>query len=1180
MSFVHLHVHTEYSLLDGACRISELVSAVKNAGQKAVAITDHGVMYGAVDFWRECKKQGVKPIIGCEVYVAPRSRFDKTPELDRDYYHLVLLCKNQVGYNNLIKLVSLGFTDGFYVKPRIDREILEKYHEGLICLSACLAGEIPRKLSSSDYSGALSTALYYKKLFGEGNFYIELQNHGIKEQQKLLPQLIKIGKDAQVPLIFTNDCHYIKKDDAKTHGILLCIQTNHTVNDQDKMEFETTEFYLKSEEEMRKLLPEHPEAFDNTEIIAEKCNLEFEFGKRKLPFFDVPNGEDHYRYFKRRCYDGLYKKYGSAPSKEIVDRLEYELATISRMGFVDYYLIVHDFIDYARSQGIPVGPGRGSGAGSLCAYCIGITGIDPIKYNLLFERFLNPERVSMPDFDIDFCKERRGEVIDYVVKKYGYDHVAQIIAFGTMAARGAVRDVGRALGIPYNTCDSVAKLIPFEHNMTISKALEISGELKTRYNTDPVIKELLDTSMAIEGMPRHATTHAAGVIIADRAVSDYVPLAMNDSQVVTQYTMTTLEELGLLKMDFLGLRNLTVINDAVKLIKEQKPDFDLDSISLSDKKVFDMLSLGNTEGVFQFESQGMRNVLTQLKPDSFEDLIAVISLYRPGPMDSIPTYIENRHNPQKVKYAHPMLEDILDVTYGCIVYQEQVMQIFRKLAGYSLGRADIVRRAMSKKKHDVMEREREIFIEGLVNADGTVEVEGCLKRGVDRQVAISIYEQMKSFASYAFNKSHAASYAFISYRTAWLKCYYPKQYSAALLSSVLDNQNKLSSYITECLRLGIEVLPPHVNFSSHGFTVSGENIRYGLMAIKNLGKQFIDDIIREREQRPFSSLYDFCSRLYSRNLNSRGVESLIKSGALDSLGANRRQMLSMLKPVLDDLDYEKRRNMAGQLSLFGGGDEERRCAEITAPELREFPFTELLKMERDMTGFYLSGHPISEYEWYAKRIRSASIGSILDGSVSDSLSDGDRVRLVCVISKYRTQLTKSNRIMAFVTVEDRSGTIELVVFPKVLEEFGALLYEGNAVCVDGTVNLKEDEDAKLLVNRVSKIPAKSDVEPEKPESPHKNSPAAVSKSSGASQDSFKNVSALYLRLDNMDGEKFKKAKNLLEIFDGGTPVILYLTDTQKRLMASKELWVDVNNVLLRELEKLLGKDSVKLKFTE
>lgn len=1180
MSFVHLHVHTEYSLLDGACRISELVSAVKNAGQKAVAITDHGVMYGAVDFWRECKKQGVKPIIGCEVYVAPRSRFDKTPELDRDYYHLVLLCKNQAGYNNLIKLVSLGFTDGFYVKPRIDREILEKYHEGLICLSACLAGEIPRKLSSSDYSGALSTALYYKKLFGEGNFYIELQNHGIKEQQKLLPQLIKIGKDAQVPLIFTNDCHYIKKDDAKTHGILLCIQTNHTVNDQDKMEFETTEFYLKSEEEMRKLLPEHPEAFDNTEIIAEKCNLEFEFGKRKLPFFDVPNGEDHYRYFKRRCYDGLYKKYGSAPSKEIVDRLEYELATISRMGFVDYYLIVHDFIDYARSQGIPVGPGRGSGAGSLCAYCIGITGIDPIKYNLLFERFLNPERVSMPDFDIDFCKERRGEVIDYVVKKYGYDHVAQIIAFGTMAARGAVRDVGRALGIPYNTCDSVAKLIPFEHNMTISKALEISGELKTRYNTDPVIKELLDTSMAIEGMPRHATTHAAGVIIADRAVSDYVPLAMNDSQVVTQYTMTTLEELGLLKMDFLGLRNLTVINDAVKLIKEQKPDFDLDSISLSDKKVFDMLSLGNTEGVFQFESQGMRNVLTQLKPDSFEDLIAVISLYRPGPMDSIPTYIENRHNPQKVKYAHPMLEDILDVTYGCIVYQEQVMQIFRKLAGYSLGRADIVRRAMSKKKHDVMEREREIFIEGLVNADGTVEVEGCLKRGVDRQVAISIYEQMKSFASYAFNKSHAASYAFISYRTAWLKCYYPKQYSAALLSSVLDNQNKLSSYITECLRLGIEVLPPHVNFSSHGFTVSGENIRYGLMAIKNLGKQFIDDIIREREQRPFSSLYDFCSRLYSRNLNSRGVESLIKSGALDSLGANRRQMLSMLKPVLDDLDYEKRRNMAGQLSLFGGGDEERRCAELTAPELREFPFTELLKMERDMTGFYLSGHPISEYEWYAKRIRSASIGSILDGSVSDSLSDGDRVRLVCVISKYRTQLTKSNRIMAFVTVEDRSGTIELVVFPKVLEEFGALLYEGNAVCVDGTVNLKEDEDAKLLVNRVSKIPAKSDVEPEKPESPHKNSPAAVSKSSGASQDSFKNVSALYLRLENMDGEKFKKAKNLLEIFDGGTPVILYLTDTQKRLMASKELWVDVNNVLLRELEKLLGKDSVKLKFTE
>ena len=1180
MSFVHLHVHTEFSLLDGACRISKLVSAAKDKGQTALAITDHGVMYGVIDFWRECKKQGIKPVIGCEVYVAPRSRFDKTSELDREYYHMVLLCKNDRGYQNLIKLVSLGFTDGFYVKPRIDDELLEKYHEGLICLSACLAGEIPRRLSNSDYKGALNKALYYKNLFGEDNFYIELQRHGIALQDEILPKLISISKEARIPLVFTNDCHYVNKEDAKIHEILLCIQTNHTINDEDKMEFETEEFYLKSEEEMRVLLADYPEAFDNTAKIADMCNLEFEFGKRKLPFFDVPNGEDHYEYFRRRCYDGLYRKYGENPSPQIVERLEYELSTISRMGFVDYYLIVHDFIDYAKSQGIPVGPGRGSGAGSLCAYCIGITGIDPIKYNLLFERFLNPERVSMPDFDIDFCKDRRGEVIDYVVRKYGYDHVAQIIAFGTMAARGAVRDVGRALAVPYNVCDSVAKLIPFELNMTISKALEISKELKTRYNTDPQIKELLDTSMAIEGMPRHATTHAAGVIISDRAVSDYVPLAMNDSQVVTQFTMTTLEELGLLKMDFLGLRNLTVINDAVKLIREKNPDFTLDEISLSDKSVFSMLSLGNTEGVFQFESQGMKNVLTQLKPDSFEDLIAVISLYRPGPMDSIPTYIENRHNPRKVKYAHPMLEDILDVTYGCIIYQEQVMQIFRKLAGYSLGRADIVRRAMSKKKHDVMEKERIIFIEGLTNEDGSVEVEGCLKRGVSREVAEDIYEQMKSFASYAFNKSHAASYAFISYQTAWLKCYYPKEYMAALLSSVLDNQNKLSSYITECLRLGIEVFPPHVNYSSHGFTVAGGNIRYGLMAIKNLGKGFIDQIIRERDNKEFTSLYDFCSRLYSRQLNSRAVESLIKSGALDSMGLNRRQMLSLIKPVLDDLDFEKRRNMAGQLSLFGGGDDEKSQSQITPPDLAEFPLIELLKMERDMTGFFLSGHPISEYEWYAKRINATRIGDIISLDSTADIIDGDRVRLVCIVSKYRTQVTKSNQMMAFVTAEDRSGIMELVVFPKVLAEFGSLLYEGSVICVDGTVNLKEDEDAKVLLNRVSRIPSKEDVasvpEPQTPPVNYYRKTENNNHKSAAS----KKVSALYLRVSNMETVEFKKAKNLLGIFDGQTPVIFYLTDTKQQLMAPQSLWADVNDVLIRELKKALGEDSVKLKITE
>ena len=1171
MSFVHLHVHTEYSLLDGACRIGKLCSAAKELGQNALAITDHGNMYGAVDFWRECKKQGIKPIIGCEVYVAPRSRFDKESVHDREFYHMVLLCKNETGCKNLIKLVSCGFTEGFYVKPRIDDEILSKHSEGLVCLSACLAGEIPRKILSGNYEEAKKKALYYSELFGKDNFYLEIQNHGIDEQITVMKGILDISRDTDIPLVFTNDCHYVNKSDARTHSILLCIQTNHTINDDDKMEFGTDEFYLKSEGEMRALLPDVPEAFDNTARIAEMCNLEFEFGKRKLPYFDVPDNEDHYEYFRRQCYEGLYKHYGDNPSKELTDRLEYELSTIHRMGFVDYYLIVNDFIQYAKSQGIPVGPGRGSGAGSLCAYCIGITGIDPIKYNLLFERFLNPERVSMPDFDIDFCKDRRGEVIDYVIRKYGYDHVAQIIAFGTMAARGAVRDVGRALAIPYNTCDTVAKLIPFDLNMTISKALDLSSELRTRYNTDPQVKELLDTSMAIEGMPRHATTHAAGVIISDRPVSDYVPLAMNDSQVVTQFTMTTLEELGLLKMDFLGLRNLTVINDAVKLIKIKKPDFTLDSIKLDDKAVFSLFCQGNTEGVFQFESQGMRNVLTQLKPDCFEDLIAVISLYRPGPMDSIPTYIENRHNPSKVKFLHPMLKDILDVTYGCIVYQEQVMQIFRKLAGYSLGRADIVRRAMSKKKHDVMEKERKIFIEGYVNDDGVCEVEGCLKRGVSREIAEEIYDQMKSFASYAFNKSHAASYAFVSYQTAWLKYYYPKEYMAALLSSVLDNQNKLSSYITECLRMGIEVLPPHVNFSSHAFTVSGSDIRYGLMAIKNLGKAFIDEIIRERAINQYTSLDNFCRRLYSRSLNSRAVESLIKSGAFDNLGLNRRQMLNVMKPVLEDLDYEKRRGMNGQMSLFGGDDiTAGSSGVIKAPDMDEFPLMELLKMERDMTGFFLSGHPVSEYEWYDDIIRATRIGDIISKDSDANIKDSDRVRLVCIVSRYKTQITKSNQMMAFITVEDRSGIMEIVVFPKVLAQFGPLLYEGSVVMLDGTVNIKEDEDPKILLNSVSKIPKKEDYK-ELPKAKTDERKAATPAENPAKP------ATLYLKLQNMECKEYARVRNLLEIFDGTTPVVLYLTGTKKKLMAPQSMWVDLNDVLLRELKKVLGDDSVKLK---
>ncbi len=1172
MAFTHLHVHSEYSLLDGACRIKNLVSAVKAAGQTAVAITDHGAMYGVIDFWRECKAQGVHPVIGCEVYVAPRSRFDKTPELDREYYHMVLLCETDEGYRNLTKLVSAGFTDGFYVKPRIDDELLSKYNKGLICLSACLAGEIPRKLSAGNYAGAKEKALFYQSIFGKNNFFIELQNHGIREQMEISPQLIKLSEEIGAGLVVTNDCHYVTKEDSRVQSILMCIQTNHTIHDEDRMCFETEEFYVKSEEEMRSLFPQLSSAFDNTQKIADRCNVNFEFGKRKLPVFDVPGDENHYDYFRRQCYTGLYKYYGQNPDKAIVDRLEFELKTIYKMGFVDYYLIVNDFIQYAKSQGIPVGPGRGSGAGSLCAYCIGITGIDPIKYNLLFERFLNPERVSMPDFDIDFCKDRRSEVIDYVVRKYGYDHVAQIIAFGTMAAKGVVRDVGRALGLPYSVCDTVAKLIPFELNMTLTKALSISKELKDRYDTDPQIKELIDLSMGLEGMPRHATTHAAGVIISDRPVSDYVPLAKNDEQVVTQFTMTTLEELGLLKMDFLGLRNLTVINDAVKLIRHIEPDFSLDRIKEGDRGVYNMVALGNTEGVFQFESQGMKNVLVQLKPESLEDLIAVISLYRPGPMESIPTYIENRHNPSKVKYKHPLLEDILNVTYGCIVYQEQVMQIFRKLAGYSLGRADVVRRAMSKKKHDVMEREREVFINGLVAEDGTVEVEGCIRRGVDRACAESVYEEMKNFASYAFNKSHAASYAYISYQTSWLKYHYPKQYMAALLSSVLDNQNKLSIYISDCHHNGIQVLPPHVNFSEHGFTVAGGNIRYGLMAIKNLGFNFINSIISERRNGKFLSLQDFCSRLYSKNMNSRALESLIKCGALDDLGANRRQMLAMAKSVLDDLEYEKRKNIDGQLSLFESASETDSSTVVAVPDLEEFSLMELLNMEKEMAGMYLSGHPISEFEWYRRRVKTDNIGDIINSDGEKKYRDTDRVRILCIVSRYRTQLTKSNQMMAFLTVEDRSGSMELVVFPKILSEYGNLLYEGSVISVSGTVSSREDEDSKVLINSVEKV-GKAPIQETAVES------IKTTRTPEVQPFDISSAKSLYLKVDTKDSKLFKKACNLIEIFEGSIPVFFYLEQDQKVLRAPRNMWVDLNDVLLYELENQLGKGNVKLKST-
>ena len=1164
MSFAHLHVHTEYSLLDGACRISEIASAAKRKGFSSLAITDHGVMYGVIDFYRACQKEGVHPVIGCEVYVAPQSRFEKSPY--ERYYHMILLCENNTGYQNLIKLVSLGFTEGFYNKPRIDDGLLEQYHEGLICLSACLAGEIPQRLLQNDYDGALEKAVYYRDLFGRENFFIELQDHGIEEEQRILPGLARIAAEAGVGMAATNDSHYIEKEDSRTHGILLCIQTGSTVSDENKMEFQTDEFYLKTEDEMRALFGAYPEAIENTQKIADRCQVTFTFGERKLPRFDVPNGENHLDYFRRSCYEGLHRHYGQHPEQALTDRLEYEIGTIAEMGFVDYYLIVNDFVQYAKRHGIPVGPGRGSGAGSLCAYCIGITAIDPIKYNLLFERFLNPERVSMPDFDIDFCKRRRGEVINYVVKKYGHDRVAQIISFGTMAARGAIRDVGRVLGVPYNEVDEIAKMVPFEINITLDKAMHANPKLQKRYDTDPTAKQVIDIARQIEGMPRHATMHAAGVVITDRPVSDYVPLSKNDDNVVTQFTMTTLEELGLLKMDFLGLRNLTVIDDAEKLIRRAHPSYQPEDMRDDDPAVFAMISRGLTEGVFQFESGGMKNVLTQLRPDCIEDLIAVLSLYRPGPMDSIPTYIDCRHHPEHIRYKHPRLQSILKVTYGCIVYQEQVMQIFRELAGYSLGRADIVRRAMSKKKHDVMEREREIFIRGLTDDNGNVVVEGCVRRGVDEAAAASIFSEMESFASYAFNKSHAAAYAAVSYKTAWLKCHYPREYMAALLSSVLDNQNKLAVYIAECRRLGIDVLPPHVNASYHDFAVSEGNIRYGLLAIKNLGRAFIGEIIRGRVSGAYRSFYDFCKRLYGKNMNSRALESLIRCGALDGLGANRRQMLAIVKDVLADLEYTARRNMSGQLSFFDMGESAGQTAEPELPPLEEFPRDELLRMENETAGIYFSGHPLDDYTAFAKLVQADRIGAILSNE-GGAYPDGKLVCLVGVVTHVKTQLTKSQKTMARITVEDRYGSMEAVVFPNVYERFGFYLGEAMVVIVRGTLNFRENEDPKLICEFAEKARTNEEC---------RQHQAAVSRPQQPAPRPSQ-PQALYLRIDDLHTPLYERARRVLDIFDGSTPVIFYLTDSHRKVRAPASLWVSLNDVMLRELRYQLGDDNVAVR---
>ena len=1150
--FVHLHIHSEYSLLDGACRIKRLVSRVKELGQTAVAITDHGVMNGVVDFYKECIAQGVKPIIGCEVYVSPRTRFDKVSGIDSSPYHLVLLCKDNIGYQNLIKMVSQAFTEGFYSKPRVDLELLRKHSEGLIALSACLAGEIPRKLVNDDYNGALKAAETYIDIFGKENFYIEIQDHGIPEQKKILGDLYRLSQQTGVGLVATNDAHYIEKEDSRMQHVLICIQTNRTVDDEGGLEFSTEEFYVKSEEEMQYLFSAYPGAIENTQKIADRCNVTFEFGNTKLPKYTAPTGESNRDYFYRLCFEGLYRNYGKDVDQSIIDRLNYELSIIEKMGYVTYYLIVYDFIRFAKENKIPVGPGRGSGAGSLAAYCIGITGIDPIKYQLLFERFLNPERVSMPDFDVDFCYERRQEVIEYVIEKYGADYVAQIVTFGTMAAKQAIRDVGRALGMSYQAVDEIAKLVPNDLKMTIDKALKTSDKLSEKYNESPQIKELIDMARKLEGMPRHSSMHAAGVVITDKPVSDYVPLQKNDDSVVTQFPMTTLEELGLLKMDFLGLRTLTVIDDAVKLIKKSNPDFDENAIDINDKATFEMLSKGSTKGVFQFESAGMREELMELKPECIEDLIAVISLYRPGPMDSIPEYNRNRHNPAGITYKHPLLKPILDVTYGCIVYQEQVMQIFRELAGFSLGRADLVRRAMSKKKFDVMEKERQNFIYGSDECDGAI------KRGVDEKTANEIFDQMLSFASYAFNKSHAAAYAFVSYKTAYLKCHYPVEFMAALMTSVLDNTDKLISYVSACNEIGIKVLPPDISHSDMGFTVDNGNIRFGLLAIKNLGKGVITSIINSRKREgKFTSFYDFCKRLYGKDFNKKSIESLIKSGALDSMGHTRRQMMEGYLNIFDSIEAENRRTMYGQTNLFAMESENSTYTHnVTLPALEEYSNDVVLRFEKETIGMFLSGHPVMPYQKLIIQNKFATTGKLREET--ETFSDGEKISILGVITQIKIKNTKSNRSMATLLLEDLEGSVEVLVFPNILMRYESNLFEYKAddkksiVVIQGTLDMKDEGSVKIICDSVS-------------------SPTNYSISSEKDK-------KIFLKVPSKDSYEYNAALNLLLNSNKGKyQVVIRIADTNLLVKLNEKYFTDGNPETVSALKDILGADCVVLR---
>ena len=1156
MPFAHLHVHTEYSLLDGACRIKDLPKLVKEMGQTACAITDHGVMYGAIDFYRACKAEGIKPIIGCEVYVAPRTRFDKQHEFDSEARHLVLLCENEEGYRNLSYLVSMAHVEGFYIKPRIDLALLREHSKGLIALSACLAGEIPRRLRSGSYEGAKEYALTLAEIFGPDHFYLELQDHGIREQAIVNQGILRLHEETGLPLVVTNDAHYLRKEDAYAHDVLLCIQTGKTVDDENRMRYEPQNFYLRTTEEMAALFPEYPEAVENTGKIAEMCNIEFTFGKYHLPEFKLPEGYDSFSYFKELCDKGYRERYGEG-SEALRRQLTYEQDMIEKMGFTDYFLIVSDFVRYARSVGIPVGPGRGSAAGSMVSYCLHITDIDPIPYSLYFERFLNPERVSMPDIDMDFGDTRRGEVVEYVRRKYGEDHVAQIVTFGTMAARGVIRDVGRALNMSYADCDVIAKLIPNALHITLDEAMKLSRELRERYESEEQVKKLIDTARALEGMPRHASTHAAGVVITKDPVVDYVPLARNDDTIVCQYTMVTLEELGLLKMDFLGLRNLTILDDAVKLIQEKEKSFTLASIPDNDPDTYAMLQAGRTSGVFQLESSGMTGVCTSMKPESIEDLTAIIALYRPGPMDSIPRFIASKHDPKLVTYLHPSLEPILGVTYGCIVYQEQVIEIFRRLAGYSLGQADLVRRAISKKKAKQIEAERQAFIYG----DAQRGIAGCVAGGIPAETAQAIYQDIYDFANYAFNKAHAVSYAVVAYQTAYCKCHYTKEYMAALLSSVLDSSDKVSEYFAECRENGIALLPPDVNHSSDCFTVEPGGIRFGLVAIKNIGRGLIQRMMRERERGgPFTDFEDFCKRMDGADMNKRAVENLIRAGAFDSTGARRSQLLAVYEKVMDGIANGNRANIEGQIDFFGLGVQTERQNRLTLPDLPEFSAQELMAMEKETTGLYLSGHPMDGYRELARASGAVQISRIMDDFAQEEgptrFSDGQKVRLAGVVTGSKTKTTKKNTLMAYVMLEDGTGSMEMLCFTRVLEQYGSYLKEGQVISVSGTLSVRDEKAPQLMCDFARPLMG------------------AVRGETAADSAPQTDRRTLYLKMPSLDCPEMEMFKKILFMFEGGSnPVRIRLADTGKLIGTTCNL----QDSLIREMKARLGEENVVVK---